>query len=228
MQRIYILEDDEDIRKLVVYALQSQFVTSEFSQPSEFWKAVDKTLPDLAILDIMLPGEDGLSILRRLKSSGRSRSLPVIMLTAKSSEYDRVSGLDMGADDYISKPFSVLELVSRVKARLRQCTSMPGLSPKLAIGSVVLDPGRHLVTVDGETINLTFKEFELLQLLMENQGTVLSRYRIMSKVWDTDFAGESRTVDMHVKTLRQKLDSVVSGTSSIIKTVRGVGYKAGD
>jgi len=224
MQRIYILEDDENIRELVLYALKSEFSTAGFSCPADFWQAVKIEIPDLLLLDIMLPEEDGISILKHLKSSSRTKSLPVIMLTAKTGEYDRVKGLDIGADDYISKPFSVLELVSRVKAVLRRSAPPDDSTEQIKIGPVTLYPTKRTVTVKDENISLTYKEFELLQYLMDNRGAVLSRDKIMSQVWGTNFEIETRTVDMHIKTLRQKLGS----TGDIIKTIRGVGYEVGD
>jgi len=224
MQRVYILEDDENIRELVLYALKSEFSASGFSCPADFWQAVKSGLPDLLLLDIMLPGEDGISILRQLKSGSRTKAFPVIMLTAKTGEYDRVNGLDLGADDYITKPFSVLELVSRVKAVLRRSAPPGESAEQIKIGPVTLHISKRAVTVNDRNIPLTYKEFELLQRLMENRDAVLSRDKIMSQVWGTDFEGETRTVDMHIKTLRQKLGS----DGDIIKTIRGVGYKAGD
>jgi len=224
MQKIYILEDDENIRELVLYALKTEFSAAGFSCPADFWQAIKTEMPSLLLLDIMLPEEDGISILRQLKSSSRTKSLPIIMLTAKTGEYDRVKGLDSGADDYITKPFSVLELVSRVKAVLRR-SAPPGDSTELLkIGPVTVYPDKHVVTVNDENISLTYKEFELLQYLMDNRSTVLSRDKIMSQVWRTNFEIETRTVDMHIKTLRQKLGP----NGDIIKTVRGVGYKVGD
>jgi len=224
VQRIYILEDDDNIRELVLYTLKPEFSAAGFSCPSDLWQAIKTEMPSLLLLDIMLPEEDGISILKQLKSSSRTRSLPVIMLTAKTGEYDRVKGLDIGADDYITKPFSVLELVSRIKAVLRRSTPADNITESLKIGPVTVYPDRRVVTVNDETISLTYKEFELLQYLMDNRDTVLSRDRIMSQVWGTNIEIETRTVDMHIKTLRQKLG--LSG--DIIRTIRGVGYKVGD
>ncbi|MCL2492470.1 MAG: response regulator transcription factor [Clostridiales bacterium] len=222
MKKIYVVEDDEDIRELVFYTLKSEFEVTGFSHPSDFWRAIRSEMPDLVLLDIMLPGEDGISILNGLKSDNRTRALPVIMLTAKTGEFDRVKGLDLGADDYITKPFSILELTSRIKAVLRRSAAAEGPVELIEIGLVALYPEKRTVTVCGETASLTYKEFELLRLFMENQGTVLSRDKIMLQIWGTDFEGETRTVDMHVKTLRHKLGD----GGDIIKTVRGVGYKA--
>ena len=178
----------------------------------------------MVLLDIMLPDEDGIAILNRLRNDNKTRHLPIIMLTAKSGEYDRVKGLDLGADDYITKPFSVLELASRIRAVLRRAGQKEKEDTPFVFHNVVLDTKKHRVEVDGEVVILTFREFELLQLLMENIELVLSRDKIMSAVWGTDFECETRTVDMHIKTLRQKLGE----GSSIIKTVRGIGYKVGE
>ena len=188
-----------------------------------FRSALKKELPDLVLLDIMLPDEDGIIILKKLKISSQTKNLPAIMLTAKGSEYDRVKGLDLGADDYITKPFSVLELASRIKAVLRRSGQTDAKNTIFVFADVELNTEKHTVKVSGNTITLTYKEFELLQLLMENEDIVLNRDRIISAVWGTDFECETRTVDMHIKTLRKKL-----GTGGdIIKTVRGIGYKVG-
>ena len=224
MRKIYIVEDDDDIRELVMYALKPQYDVEGFSRSSNFLQAIKAELPSLVLLDIMLPEEDGISILNRLKSGSKTKMIPVIILTAKVSEYDRVKGLDLGADDYITKPFSVLELVSRIRAVLRRSASVEEPTKIITIGSVSLDPDKRVVTVNGFNVTLTYKEFELLRLLMENRGFVFSRDKIMSQIWETDFEGETRTVDMHIKTLRQKLGS----GCDIVKTVRGIGYKAGD
>jgi len=222
MPKIYIVEDDDNIRDLVLYSLQTEFTARGFERSKDFDKAMETELPDLVLLDIMLPDEDGIAILKRLRSSHKTNMLPVIMLTAKGSEYDRVKGLDLGADDYITKPFSVLELASRIRAVLRRTGQKDSGSTLFVCNNVELNTEKHTVRVEGENITLTYKEFELLQLLMENAEVVLSRDKIMSAVWGTDFEYESRTVDMHIKTLRQKL---LSG-GEIIKTIRGVGYKA--
>ena len=219
MHTIYIVEDDESIREIVIYALDSTgFSVSGFENSDEFFIAIEKSTPSLVLLDIMLPDEDGLSILKRLRNNSRTENIPVIMLTAKNTEYDKVKGLDMGADDYISKPFGVMELISRINAVLRRTSSET--SRKTMVTGLTLDDSRREVFANGELVNLTFKEFELLHYLMINAGLVLSRDKIMQSVWSYDFEGESRTVDMHIKTLRQKLGSI----GSHIKTVRNVGY----
>ena len=223
MPKVYIVEDDDNIRELVLYALQPDFTVQGFECSEDFDKAMGAELPDLVLLDIMLPDEDGIAILKRLRNNNKTKQLPVIMLTAKSGEYDRVKGLDLGADDYITKPFSVLELVSRIRAVLRRAGQKDDESTLFVWGNVELDIQKHTVKVEGEVIALTYKEFELLQLLMENRELVLSRDKIMSAVWGTNAEYETRTVDMHIKTLRQKLGS----GSEIVKTVRGVGYKVG-
>lgn len=221
---IYIVEDDKNIRELESYALQnSGYSIKSFESSKEFYTACKEQLPDLVLLDIMLPGEDGLSILRNLREQERTKNIPIIMVTAKTTEFDKVKGLDSGADDYISKPFGVMELISRVKALLRR-TRQSNNMKVLLFEDILLDDERHRVTVDGKDCELTFKEFELLKYLLYNQGIVLSREKIMEQVWGFDFEGESRTVDMHIKTLRQKLG--VGGKA--IKTVRNVGYKIGD
>ncbi len=218
---IYIIEDDADIREMERYALKnSGYETQGFTDADSFFRAVEKALPDLVLLDIMLPGRDGLSVLRSLRQSDRTRDVPVIMVTAKGSELDKVKGLDLGADDYLTKPFGVLELVSRVKALLRRTASRePG--DVLRCGEIVLEDERRSVSVGGAPVTLTFKEYELLKLLMRNQGIVLTREKIMDNVWGFDFEGESRTVDMHIKTLRRKLGDA----GAAIQTVRNVGYK---
>ena len=225
MSKIFIVEDDDNIRELILYALEAaNFTAVGFECSDAFWERIKTDIPDIVLLDIMLPGEDGISILKALRADNKTIKIPVIMLTAKNSEYDRVKGLDLGADDYIGKPFSVLELTSRIKAVLRRMGATEESKSTLVYKGVELNLGKHTVTVDGESIILTYKEFELLAMLMENAELVLSRDKIMSKVWGTDFEGETRTVDMHIKTLRQKL-----GTGGeIIKTVRNVGYKAGE
>lgn len=221
---IYIVEDDENIREIESYALHnSGYETLCFVTGEELYVAVEERVPDLILLDIMLPGEDGLEILKHLRNMSAARTVPIIMVTAKTSELDKVKGLDGGADDYITKPFGVMELISRVKALLRRA-AVGTHKNELSYGSVTLEIDRHCVYVDRQPVSLTFKEFELLRYLLENQGIVLSRDRIMDRVWGFDYEGETRTVDMHIKTLRQKL---LSG-GSMIKTVRNVGYKIGD
>lgn len=219
---IYCVEDDASIRELVLYALQnSGFEAKGFADASELFPALLKNPPELVLLDIMLPDEDGIAILKRMKQNAQTRGVPVIMLTARGSEYDRVLGLDLGADDYITKPFGVIEMISRVKAVLRRCTPQGAASRALTLGGILLDPERHRVSVQGQEVSLTFKEFSLLQFLMENSGRVLTRDRILETVWGYDFEGETRTVDMHIKTLRQKLGEA----GPLIETVRGVGYR---
>lgn len=220
---IYLLEDDDSIRKLVTYGLESQgYAARGFALPSEFWRAMDDALPELLLLDIMLPEEDGLSILQRLRSAATTKKLPVIILTAKNTEYDRVIGLDGGADDFISKPFGMMELIARVRAVLRR-SAPPGGDGSFQIGSLYVCPPRRIVRVDGRDIQLTNKEFELLCLLVENRGIVLTRGTLMDKVWGLDCERENRTLDVHIRTLRVKLGEA----GACIETVRGVGYKIG-
>ena len=217
---IYCVEDDDSIRELICYALKSGGYQAEgFAESGDFWRRMEENTPRLVLLDIMLPGEDGMQLLNKMKNDAAQRNVPVIMLTAKTTELDKVAGLDAGADDYITKPFSVLELLSRVRAVLRR--SQPTGAETLSCGEVTMDPLRRTVTSCGHPVELTYKEFELLCYMMRNCDIVLSRTRLMENVWGFDFEGESRTVDMHIKTLRQKLGA----GGSIIKTVRGVGYK---
>lgn len=216
---IYLLEDDESILKFVIYALkQTDIEAKGFCLPSEFKRAVENKKPDLALLDIMLPEEDGISVLKWLRSRADTAELPIIMLTAKASEYDKVAGLDSGADDYIAKPFGTMELISRIKALLRRTKSADKV---YSAGGVTLNPKSHTVTADGKPVSLTLKEFEMLFLMLKNRGTVFSRDRLLEEIWGYDYDGENRTVDVHIKTLRTKLGD--SGT--IVETVRGVGYK---
>ena len=218
---IYILEDDDSIRKLVVYALESQgYTAAGFGTPSEFWDAMKQSAPELVLLDIMLPQEDGLSVLSKLRKSEQTAHLPVIMLTAKNTEYDRAYGLDLGADDYISKPFGMLELMARVRAVLRRA-ERPNTAPEYRTGCLHMIPDRREVLVDGSPVQLTFKEFELLQLLLEAMGRVLTREILMDRVWDLAADRENRTLDVHIRTLRAKLGSA----GSLVETVRGVGYR---
>ena len=220
---IYLLEDDDSIRKLVVYGLQSQgYEAQGFALPSEFWRAMDAQLPELLLLDIMLPEEDGLSILRKLRAAAPTRKLPVIILTAKNTEYDRVVGLDGGADDFISKPFGMMELLARVRALLRRAEPS-GDAGGVQIGVLYICPPQHIVRVNGKNVQLTNKEFEILCLLVENRGIVLTRGTLMDKVWGFDCDRENRTLDVHIRTLRVKLGEA----GSCIETVRGVGYKIG-
>ena len=220
---IYLLEDDDSIRKLVVYGLQSQgYEAQGFALPSEFLRAMDAQLPELLLLDIMLPEEDGLSILRKLRAAAPTRKLPVIILTAKNTEYDRVVGLDGGADDFISKPFGMMELLARVRAVLRRAEPS-GDAGGVQIGVLYICPPQHIVRVNGKNVQLTNKEFEILCLLVENRGIVLTRGTLMDKVWGFDCDRENRTLDVHIRTLRVKLGEA----GSCIETVRGVGYKIG-
>lgn len=217
---IYLVEDDESIRELVIYTLRSQGMEAEgFERPSLFWKSMEKEIPSLVLLDIMLPEEDGLSILKKLRMRPDTGKLPVIMLTARGSEYDTVVGLDSGADDYIPKPFRMMELMSRIRALLRRSENTD--AEEYQIGSLYVCPSRHVVTVEKESVSLTLKEYEMLCLLLKNNGVVLSRTQLLNQIWGYEFDGESRTVDVHVRTLRQKLKSA----GDLIETVRGVGYK---
>lgn len=222
---IYIVEDDIEVREMETYALKSSgFDVMAFECGKVMDEQVKTRVPDLFILDIMLPGEDGLNILKRLRVQENTKDIPVIMLTAKGTELDKVKGLDLGADDYIAKPFGVLEFISRVRAVLRRSERSSSESTEalnLALGGVTLDDQRRSVTVGGIAVELTFKEYELLKLLMSRPRTVFSRQQILEKIWGVDFDMDTRTVDMHIKTLRQKLG--VKG--SIIQTVRNVGYK---
>lgn len=223
---IYYVEDDANIRELTVYALkQAGYESRGFPGADEFFAACKEETPELILLDIMLPGTDGLEILRIVRSDPAMRSLPVIMLTAKGTEYDTVIGLDAGADDYLAKPFGMMELVSRVNALLRRA-SMPATvaGDELAAGPVVLTASAHTVTVDGEPVTLTLKEFDLLRALLQNAGHVLSRRQLLEDVWGITYVGETRTVDVHIQTLRQKLAAAKEGADGIIQTVRGVGY----
>ena len=223
MERIYLLEDDDSIRKLVIYALGSQgYEAQGFDRPSDFWSAMEGPQPALILLDIMLPEEDGLSILQKLRASAATKRIPVIMLTAKNTEYDRVVGLDSGADDFISKPFGMMELVARVRAVLRRTEQKPE-TEDYQVGDLFVSPQRHVVRVAGEEVPLTNKEFELLCLLLEHQGMAMTRDAIMDGVWGQEFSRETRTLDVHVRTLRTKLGAA----GHYIETVRGVGYKIG-
>ena len=218
---IYLLEDDDSIRKLVLYGLDSQgFQAKGFALPSEFWRAMDAEMPELILLDIMLPEEDGLSILRKLRARPATKRLPIIMLTAKNSEYDRVIGLDHGADDFVSKPFSMLELIARIRAVLRRAEPAQA-SGDFSLGLLFVSPDRHEVKVGGKDVTLTNKEFELLCLLLEHRGTVFTRDQLLNTIWGYEFDGASRTVDVHIRTLRQKLGE----SGGCIETVRGVGYR---
>ena len=219
MALIYVVEDDENIREIETIALKnSNYLVKSFGRASEFYRALDDILPDLVLLDVMLPDENGCDIVKRLRSQSATKRLPVIMVTAKTSEIDMVKGLDDGADDYIKKPFSVMELLSRVKALLRRSTEET--AQQLQVGGIQLDNARRVVLAEGKSVELTYKEYELLRYLMINAEMVLSREAIMRFVWGTEFEGETRTVDMHIKTLRQKLGPC----GRQIGTVRNVGY----
>lgn len=220
---IYCVEDDSNIRELVVYTLESTGMKAcGFEDGRAFMEALAFETPELVLLDIMLPGEDGIEILKKLRKSAKTKDIPVIMVTAKGSEYDKVIGLDTGADDYITKPFGMMELVSRIKAVLRR-TMREKEDTKYQIGNLLIDVEKHKVKVDGKTVALTLKEFELLEKLMKNMSIVLTRDRLLEEIWGYDFTGETRTVDVHVRTLRQKLG--IAG--ELIETVRGVGYRIG-
>ena len=221
---IYLLEDDANIRKFVLYALNSVGLDAEgFGLPSEFWKALEGNIPSLLLLDIMLPEEDGLKILKKLRERDDTRRLPIIMLTAKDTEYDKVVGLDSGADDYISKPFGTMELISRIKALLRRTSDTTDEKAEYSVGGLYICPAKHIVRANGHEVTLTFKEFELLTILMQNKGTVLTREQLFIKIWGYEFDGENRTLDVHIRTLRAKLGEC----GNLIETVRGVGYKIG-
>lgn len=220
MATIYIVEDDVNIREIERYALKnSGYEVEEFESGAQLFARMKKALPSLLLLDIMLPDEDGLEILSQIRSQKDTAGIPIIMVTAKTSELDKVKGLDLGADDYITKPFGVMELISRVKALLRR-TQSAALETRLSHGDITIDNDKHAVFLGDKPCELTFKEFELLKYLMINKGIVLSRDKIMDQVWGFEYEGESRTVDMHIKTLRQKLGA----SGSCIKTVRNVGY----
>lgn len=225
---IYLLEDDDNIRNFVTYALQqSGLEVKGFELPSEFWKAAEEEKPKLAILDIMLPEEDGISVLKKLRANTDTARLPIMMLTAKGTEYDKVIGLDCGADDYVSKPFGTMELIARVKALLRRTEAesavkgAAGAEKEYRLGTLYLNPDKHIIRVNGENVNLTLKEFQLLCFLVENEGNVMTRDAILEKVWGYEFDGENRTVDVHIRTLRSKLGEA----ESLIETVRGIGYR---
>lgn len=220
---IYLVEDDNSIRDLVEYTLNnSNLETRSFESSEPFWQAMRQEIPSLVLLDIMLPGEDGLQILKRIREKAAYSNIPVIMLTARTTEYDRVVGLDSGADDYISKPFSMVELISRVKAMLRRMERIE--HRVIEYKDLSVDADNYKVMVAGEEVSLTLKEFELLKLLLKHRGTVLTRDRIIETVWGYEFGGETRTVDVHIRTLRIKLGTA----GAYIETVRGIGYRIGD
>ena len=216
---IYFVEDDTSIRELVLYTLNNSGLAAEgFAKPSDFWQAMAHTKPSLILLDIMLPEEDGLSILRKLRSKQETKKLPIMMLTAKGTEYDAVLGLDSGADDYVQKPFRMMELLSRIKALLRR--NHDEGKDAYTLGELYVSTSKHVVQVDGKDISLTFKEFELLCLLLDNMDAVLTRDQLLERIWGGVTARESRTVDVHIRTLRQKLGAA----GNRIETVRGIGY----
>ncbi len=219
---IFCVEDDAGIRDLMIYTLNaSGFRAVGFENAKEFYTALADTVPELIMLDIMLPGEDGISILKRLKADARTADIPVIMATAKGNEYDKVIGLDLGADDYLAKPFGMMEMASRVRAVLRRSGRAAEKQQLIRVGGLEMNLGEHSVTADGIRVQLTLKEFELLHTFMTNPGRAFTREQLLSSVWCEDFMGETRTVDVHVGTLRQKL----GGCGKYIRTVRGVGYK---
>ena len=221
MRMIWCVEDDPSIREIEVYALHSTGLEARgFADGAEFWEALEKEQPELVILDVMLPGEDGVAILKRLRADERYRDIPVIMATARSTEFDKVQSLDLRADDYITKPFGMMEMVSRVKAVLRR--SQPKQTAALLkLDGLTLDENQHTVTIDGQRITLTYKEYELLRLFLSHPGMAFSREQLLQTVWNTDYAVETRTVDMHIRTLRQKLGDY----GRYIETIRGVGYR---
>ena len=220
---IFCVEDDSNIRELVVYTLETTgFQARGFEEGKSFLEALALETPDLILMDIMLPGEDGISLLKRLKNSSKTRDIPVIMVTAKGAEYDKVKGLDLGADDYVTKPFGMMELVSRIKAVLRRSGAAKKKAEDIIVsGNLEINTKKHEVKADGEVIGLTLKEYELLKRLMENPNIVMTRDSLLEEIWGYDFDGETRTVDVHIRTLRQKL----GGASGYIETIRGVGYK---
>ena len=221
MRMIWCVEDDPSIREIEVYALHSTGLEARgFADGAEFWEALEKEQPELVILDVMLPGEDGVAILKRLRADERYRDIPVIMATARSTEFDKVQSLDLGADDYITKPFGMMEMVSRVKAVLRRIQPRQSAA-LLKLGGLTLDENQHTVAIDGQRVVLTFKEYELLRLFLSHPGMAFSRDQLLQTVWNTDYAVETRTVDMHIRTLRQKLGAY----GSCIETIRGVGYR---
>ena len=221
---IYLLEDDSSIRELVTYTLGSVGLEATgFETPADFWKAMAKQRPNLVLLDIMLPEEDGISILKKLRRSAATEKIPVMIITAKGTEYDKVLGLDSGADDYLAKPFGMMEMLARVRALLRR---FPEEQQPVAynIRGLYLCPAKHIIRAEGKDVTLTYKEYEILCLLAENRGVVFTRQQLLNKIWGYDFDGENRTVDVHINTLRQKLGPC----ASVIETVRGIGYKIGE
>ena len=218
---IWCVEDDSSIRDIEVYALTSTgFEARGFEDGDSFWDALQSQKPELIVLDVMLPGKDGVTLLKLMKQTEEFRDIPVIMATAKGTEYDKIQSLDLGADDYLVKPFGIMEMVSRVKAVLRRCRPAKE-SKSLKLEGLVLNPEEHTVTIDGERVILTYKEYELLHLFLSQPGIAFTREQLLSSVWNTEYAGETRTVDMHIRTLRQKLGSY----GTLIETVRNVGYR---
>lgn len=218
---IWCVEDDHSIRDIEVYALMSTgFAARGFEDGASFWEAIQEELPELVVLDVMLPGIDGLELLRRMKASERFREIPVIMATAKGSEYDKVRSLDLGADDYLVKPFGVMEMVSRIKAVLRRCRPQQ-VTAALKLDGLEMNRQEHTVAIDGQRIMLTHKEYELLKLFLEQPGVAFTREQLLKLVWNSDYLGETRTVDMHIRTLRQKMGEY----GQRIETVRNVGYR---
>lgn len=218
---IWCVEDDASIRDIEVYALTSTgFDAQGFEDGISFWNALQIQRPELVVLDVMLPGTDGVTLLKKMKASEELRDIPVIMATAKGSEYDKIQSLDLGADDYLVKPFGIMEMVSRVKAVLRRCRQAPAVNP-LCVSGLVLNPSEHTVSVDGERITLTYKEYELLHLFLSQPGIAFTREQLLTRIWNTEYLGETRTVDMHIRTLRQKLGDY----GHLIETVRNVGYR---
>lgn len=221
MSCIYVVEDDKNIREIETFALTNTgYEVEGFECAKDFYRKLESKLPDLVLLDVMLPDEDGLEVVKKLRMNTDTGNIPVLMVTAKSTELDKVKGLDLGADDYMTKPFGIMELISRVKALLRRSKPQENRDKILSVGNVILDREKRAVSVCGDLCELTYKEYELLKLLMTNAGIITTREVILDRVWGTDFEGESRTLDMHIKTLRQKLKDA----GSMIKTVRNVGY----
>ena len=218
---IWCVEDDSSIRDIEVYALTSTgFEAKGFEDGDSFWDALQSQKPELIVLDVMLPGKDGVTLLKLMKQAEEFRDIPVIMATAKGTEYDKIQSLDLGADDYLVKPFGIMEMVSRVKAVLRRCRPAKE-SKSLKLEGLVLNPEEHTVTIDGERVILTYKEYELLHLFLSQPGIAFTREQLLSSVWNTEYVGETRTVDMHIRALRQKLGTY----GSLIETVRNVGYR---
>ena len=220
---IYFLEDDDNIRNFVVYALDNSGISAQgFEKPSDFYGALEHQLPELVLLDIMLPEEDGLEVLKKLRARADTRTMPVIVLSARGTEYDKVIGLDSGADDYVSKPFGIMELVSRIRALLRRTGG--GEKSEYMVGGLYVNPEKHMVLANGTEVALTYKEFELLCVLIRDPGTVFTRDALLSQIWGYQFDGENRTEDVHIRTLRAKLGEC----GELIETVRGIGYKIGE